>query len=337
MILFVRLTLILKELLRDKLTKSNCSVIFIKYKCYGGIIIMENNQPSTRERYEDEIDLVELIKILLKNIKFITITTILITLIGLAVGFYLKSTESVTLEQNFSLNDYSEVGMRNLNPADMFKNNQVVEEFFQEKIIKDMGNQGEKISEKRKLLENLYTLSNLERNKPEYRISVSSETEEKATELIRIFFKNLNLFVENQRKTELKDKILLVDNKLNEYELELKKLEREIDQISKTYANLIGNNTSVSDIVEAIKEKSPITFTKKDTYATMYDEALREKLKIERIIVSLNNKINVRSSIYEVEGKIKLSLVGIISVMLGGFLAVIIVFLKEFIKKVDWK
>ncbi len=337
MILFVRLTLILKELLRDKLTKSNCSVIFIKYKCYGGIIIMENNQPSTRERYEDEIDLVELIKILLKNIKFITITTILIALIGLAVGFYLKSIEPVTLEQNFSLNDYSEVGMRNLNPVDMFKNNQVVEEFFQEKIIKDMGNQGEKISEKRKLLENLYTLSNLERNKPEYRISVSSETEEKATELIRIFFKNLNLFVESQKKSELKDKILLVDNKLNEYESELEKLEIEINQISKTYANLIGNNTSVSDIIEAMKEKSPIIFAKKDTYATMYNESLREKLEIERIIAGLNNNINIRSSVYEVEGKIKLSLVGIISVMLGGFLAVIIVFLKEFIKKVDWK
>ncbi len=337
MILFVRLIRILKELLRDKLTRCNCSVILIKYKYYGGIIIMENNQPSTRERYEDEIDLVELIKILLKNIKFITITTILIALIGLAVGFYLKSIEPVTLEQNFSLNDYSEVGMRNLNPVDMFKNNQVVEEFFQEKIIKDMGNQGEKISEKRKLLENLYTLSNLERNKPEYRISVSSETEEKATELIRIFFKNLNLFVESQKKSELKDKILLVDNKLNEYESELEKLEIEINQISKTYANLIGNNTSVSDIIEAMKEKSPIIFAKKDTYATMYNESLREKLEIERIIAGLNNNINIRSSVYEVEGKIKLSLVGIISVMLGGFLAVIIVFLKEFIKKVDWK
>lgn len=68
----------------------------------------------------------------------------------------------------------------------------------------------------------------------------------------------------------------------------------------------------------------------------MYNETLRERLEIDRAISGLTNNINIRSSIYEVEGKIRLSLIGIISILLGGFISIMTVFLKEFIKKTDW-
>ncbi len=297
---------------------------------------MENNYPNVQERYEDEIDLVEIIKILLKNIKFIILLTTLVTVLGIITGIYMKKIEPITLEQNFSLSDYSKVGIKNLNPGEIFKNNQVVEEFYKEKIFIKEENENILLKEKRKKLEEIYIITNTEKNTLNYKVSVSSETEEESKELIAIFFKTLNSFIESQNKTELKEKILLVDTKINEYTSELEKMEDEIDKISSEYSDLIGVNTSVSDVVEAMKEKRPIVFAKKETYTTMYNESLREKLEIERTISSLTNNINIRTSVYEVEGKVRLSIVGIISLLLGGFLSLILVFLKEFIKKTNW-
>ncbi len=297
---------------------------------------MENNYPNVQERYEDEIDLVEIIKILLKNIKFIILLTTLVTVLGIITGIYMKKIEPITLEQNFSLSDYSKVGIKNLNPGEIFKNNQVVEEFYKEKIFIKEENENILLKEKRKNLEEIYVITNTEKNTLNYKVSVSSETEEESKELIAIFFKTLNSFIESQNKTELKEKILLVDTKINEYTSELEKMEDEIDKISSEYSDLIGVNTSVSDVVEAMKEKRPIVFAKKETYTTMYNESLREKLEIERTISSLTNNINIRTSVYEVEGKVRLSIVGIISLLLGGCLSLILVFLKEFIKKTNW-
>lgn len=297
---------------------------------------MEKNYPTTQERYEDEIDLVELIKILLKNIKFIIITTILITLVGILVGYYLKSTEPITLEQNFTLSDYSQIGIDNLNPVDMFKNNSVVEAFFQEDVFSEKIEGNLTLREKRSIVSGAYNVTSIGKTMLNYKITVSGEEEKEAEELIKIFFMRLNTFIENQNKSELKEKITFVDKKINEYTKELELLESEIEEISKEYIDIVGENTTVSDVVEAMKEKRPIVFAKKETYTTLYNETLRERLEIDRAISGLTNNINIRSSIYEVEGKIRLSLIGIISILLGGFISIMIVFLKEFIKKTDW-
>lgn len=224
---------------------------------------MEKNYPTTQERYEDEIDLVELIKILLKNIKFIIVTTILITLVGILVGYYLKSTEPITLEQNFTLSDYSEVGIDNLNPVDMFKNNSVVEAFFQEDVFSKKIEGDLTLREKRDTLNKTYGITNIGKNLLNYKITVSGDEEKETEELIKIFFVRLNTFIENQNKSELKEKITFVDKKIDEYTKELELLELEVDEISKEYIDIVGENTTVSDVVEAMKEKRPIVFAKK--------------------------------------------------------------------------
>ena len=80
-----------------------------------GVFFLKWREELSREilgdeirEYEDEIDLVDLLKILVKNKGMILLTTIIITMISIGGALYLRSNKIDKFQQNFRLRNYAD-------------------------------------------------------------------------------------------------------------------------------------------------------------------------------------------------------------------------------------
>ena len=302
---------------------------------------MDNRNLPAEYGHEDEIDLVDLIKILLRNLKFIIVLTFVLTFLAISCAYYLKKNESLSMEQRFTLNNIQD-GSIKINPLEIFDNDDIVNNFFEKDIIKkEIVLEDSTVDEKRRVLKNVYNISSLDNTGLNYKISVSSDTQEKIYSFIQIYIKELNAYIETFNKGSMEKDLSSLNKRLFEYEEALSDIEEKMMALALNYKDTNedinnANNNSVSYIDE-IKELNPKLIAKRDTYSKMYNDILIEKLGLESKLAKMDDNITLRSSLYKLDSKIKLRLIAVISCFLGFFLSIFIVFLKEFIKNIDWK
>lgn len=297
---------------------------------------MNKNYP-VQERYEDEIDLVDLIKILIKNYKLIVFITVLITGLGIGYGFYIKNKEVPVLEQQFQL-EYPSISSKII-IENIFKDDKTVEEFFSYDIIKDLYGENNitlSIKEKQNWLNNIFKVTSPDKENSNYILTMGIPSNLDENKFFEIYYENLYKYIDKAIRNEISLKYKKV---LENYEL-YKEL---VDNSQEKIKEIIGNDLKLEDsinslyIVQALRELNSKTFAEKDTYTSLYNRFLNEKLNLENVLLQMGDYIKFRTSIYELESKVKLKLITIISFVLGGFLGIFTVFIKEFIKNIDWK
>ena len=297
---------------------------------------MDNNFLAKRIEFEDEIDLVDLIKILFKNIKFIFIFTFFIFLFGFLYGLHMKKTEKLVFEQKFEL-ELPKFGAV-FSYSNIFDSDEIVNLFFENEIIKKIYKEYEEddIDTKRKFLNKMFKVSSPVGGKLYYRITVAAENENEVKILIDFYYEKLSEYIDNFYKEEISEKY---KKNIEQYNLYKDLYDKSQNDIKNLLGEGIKLDNSVNSIyvVQALKELNTKLFSEKDTYASLYKSSLNEKLNLEQIISQMGDCIKVRSSLYKLDSKIKLRLIAVISCFLGFFLSIFLVFLKEFIKNIDWK
>lgn len=276
-------------------------------------------------RREDEIDLLDLLKIIIRNKKIILFTWVVMLVIGCVFALYKGKTAPIQAERKFEV---KEIGLGSINPISFFDNQEFVENFFQKDKIKEISKEisGKKILIKRAFIKEIYNVSN---NESVYNLKLSGKTFEEIEKLEIIYFEVLNSYIQSVYGEIVKKDIETTKNQANINKEELSKLEETIKKLSKN----IGTKEEISNL----KDIYPSIFAEKDAISAIYGENYKIQKKYEGILVQLNDPIRMKSSLNELENKLSLKLIIVISNVLGIFLGVFLVFLKEFIKSVNWK
>lgn len=89
--------------------------------------------------------------------------------------------------------------------------------------------------------------------------------------------------------------------------------------------------------MEDLKELHPTIFSEKESIATVYAENYKAQKDIENSIAKLSELIIYQSTLNKVEDKMSIKLIFIISNVLGIFLGVFIVFVREFLRGINWQ
>ena len=97
------------------------------------------------------------------------------------------------------------------------------------------------------------------------------------------------------------------------------------------------NYLKESYTAEDLKELYPTIFAEKEAISSVYTENYKAQKVIENSVAKLDELIVYQSTLNKVEDKMSLKLIFIISNVLGIFLGVFIVFVKEFLKGINWK
>ena len=278
-------------------------------------------------RREDEIDLLDLLKIIIRNRKIILYSWVVIVAIGASFGIYRKQTASIEAERKFEVKEISkELGV--INPMSFFDNQEFVEIFFKKDKIKEISKEVLENSflEKRAFIKGIYNVSN---NGNVYNLKLSGKTIEEIEKLEEIYFEVVNNYIQSIYGEIVKKDIETIQNQANINKEELSKLEQKIRILSK--------NMETKEAVSNLKDIYPSIFAEKDAIAAVYGENYKIQKKYEGILIQLNDPVRMKSSLNELENKLSLKLIVVISNVLGVFLGVFLVFLKEFVKSVNWK
>lgn len=160
--------------------------------------------------YEDEIDLVDLLKILMKNKGLIFLTTILITAFSIGGALYIKSNRVEKFGQNFILQTFADsyygkkaqLKVKSFNVEEMLLDDKMVDKFY---VDKDFNKYySEKIKdektasdEKRKFLEDSIELKRVEDDKKfkYYTLNTTIDDEVLSKKMIGLY-----LAIANQKK-----------------------------------------------------------------------------------------------------------------------------------------
>ena len=107
---------------------------------------------------------------------------------------------------------------------------------------------------------------------------------------------------------------------------------KELQELQKTIEELRGKYS-----VEDLKILYPIIFSKEEALYEIYRSNYKAQKVIENSVAKLDELIVYQSTLNKVEDKMSIRLIFIISNVLGIFLGVFIVFVKEFLKGINWK
>jgi len=273
------------------------------------------------------VDLLDLLKIIIRNRKIILYSWVVIVAIGASFGIYRKQTASIEAERKFEVKEISkELGV--INPMSFFDNQEFVEIFFKKDKIKEISKEVLENSflEKRAFIKGIYNVSN---NGNVYNLKLSGKTIEEIEKLEEIYFEVVNNYIQSIYGEIVKKDIETIQNQANINKEELSKLEQKIRILSK--------NMETKEAVSNLKDIYPSIFAEKDAIAAVYGENYKIQKKYEGILIQLNDPVRMKSSLNELENKLSLKLIVVISNVLGIFLGVFLVFLKEFVKSVNWK
>lgn len=274
---------------------------------------------------QNEIDLLDLLKIIIRNKKIILITWLGVLIAGIFFGIYKEKTSLVQAERKFEVKEI-ELGI--INPISFFDNQEFIEIFFQKDKIKEISKEilEKKTLIKRAFIKEVYNVSN---NGNVYNLKLSGKTFEEIEKLEEIYFEVVNNYIQSIYGEIVKKDIETIQNQANINKEELSKLEQKIRILSK--------NMETKEAVSNLKDIYPSIFAEKDAIAAVYGENYKIQKKYEGILIQLNDPVRMKSSLNELENKLSLKLIVVISNVLGIFLGVFLVFLKEFVKSVNWK
>ena len=307
-----------------------------------------------RRDCEDEIDLVDLLRILIKNKVTIIMITILVTAISLGAVLYMRYTRVDQYQQNFRSRNYidefylkkANLKFEAFNMEEMMLEEENVDKImsyppFSEYIYKETSGKKLTLLEKQKFIKNHLMLERVmdETNKERvkyFTIKTNIYSEILSREMIEFYIGMIN-----DRKVEIIKQAIKFDKNLIISERDrltpkIKENEAKIKEIiSELPSEMLGNQS----IVSLITTTNPRFLEELNINKSLYSKYYSQAIGIEGLEKdpNFNRQIEKLSSIYQVEEKSKSLMILAIGMILGLFLGIFVAFTKEFITSVKWK
>lgn len=282
---------------------------------------------------ENEIDLLDLLKVIVVNKKVILITWLAVLVLGLSFGFYMKKNKSFEANRKFRIRevayvvDSKETNL-NIDPASLYDDQNFLDKLLGIDLLKNKASNMKGLSEsgKRDFVKSIFDVS---KSNSEYVIKISGKDIYEVRELEKLYFKNLQEYLKGNYSNILNKDLELQKKNSSTFKNELLKLEKRINDLAKLSK---GSYTA-----EDLKELYPTIFAEKEAISSVYTENYKAQKVIENSVAKLDELIVYQSTLNKVEDKMSIRLIFIISNVLGIFLGVFIVFVKEFLKGINWK
>lgn len=282
---------------------------------------------------EDEIDLVDLLKVIIVNKKVILGIWFIILMLGLFFGFNMKKNKSFEANRKFRIRevayvvDSKETNL-NIDPASLYDDQNFLDKLLGIDLLKNKTTNMKGLSEsgKRDFVKSVFNVS---KNNSDYVIKISGKDIYEVRELEKLYFKNLQEYLKGNYSNILNKDLELQKKNSSTFKNELLKLEKRINDLAKLSK---GSYTA-----EDLKELYPTIFAEKEAISSVYTENYKAQKVIENSVAKLDELIVYQSTLNKVEDKMSIRLIFIISNVLGIFLGVFIVFVKEFLKGINWK
>lgn len=292
-------------------------------------------------KYDDEIDLVDLLKILIKNKGLILLTTIIVTAFSVGGALYIRSNKVEKYNQNIKIKKYNEklsgFIIPDLNTETLLYDNKVVDEFFINEKLSAYFDKNTTTGEitylsKRKFLNNLIRVKRMGENS-----EITLTTNIKDDKSFSLEMIDLCLNILNQQRLLQINRSLgeerFLESKVTQYYENLEKIKIEINKYTSAIPEAISNNQSVLDLV---KLNRPVLIKKQRAQERYYEEYYNKLLLLRRVKAEEKQVIKI-SSVYVIEEKSKSKMIVVIGLILGLFLGVFAAFMKEFFSNVNLK
>ncbi len=299
------------------------------------------------EVQSDEIDLIDLIKILYKHRFFAMIIVAIVTLFSLGGAIYVKNSTKNLVAINFALSEggdefyleKSNININDFNVDNALKNDSIIKKLFElpeTKSLFEKTGDKETSFNKRLFLEKIIKQTFIG-NKEEggyYQVSIEySEDNKDEIEILDTYINSINESFSSQY-TKIIDKRYENTRKKREgYKEKLNTLTKEIQKVIQGESKELFNNELAMEIMSL---KYPELFEEQKKYRELYEKYNNEVLGMEGIREEIADLKRVErvSSYYEIEGKSKAKMILVIGVLLGIVLGILGAFFKEFWMKV---
>ena len=319
---------------------------------------MNGKEVSVQQRvYRNEIDLIDLFKILIENWKIVAGVWIFITMISLGGALYVRSNTHDKSAVDFVLRNKADsffinkasLTMEIFRLEEIFVKDEIVAEFYEieelDKLFMEKFDTDEALTiyNKREFLKEIIELKRIEEEVDKknifknYQLSVKSES---GVELNKKIISKYLEIVETKKETQIQDAISrdydLVKDKVTLYNNELASIEEEIKKvISKEPSAVLANE----GIIGVISTKYPRLFEKKNQVQELYKKYSNELIGLEGLKADsgLKNQVEVLSSIYQVKVESKAKLILLAGIIFGLSMGISAAFIKEFFKHVNSK
>ncbi len=277
---------------------------------------------------EYEIDLIDLLKVIVVNKKVILIIWLAVLMLGLSFGFYMKKNSNFEANRKFVIRTIISETELNNDPISLYEDQNFVDKMIGNEVVRKQISGLEKLNENSKK-ESLKRIFNINKDNNSYSIKVSGKNINEVRELEKLYFKNLQEYLKGNYSNILNKDLELQKKNSSTFKNELLKLEKRINDLAKLSK---GSYTA-----EDLKELYPTIFAEKEAISAVYTENYKAQKVIENSVAKLDELIVYQSTLNKVEDKMSIRLIFIISNVLGIFLGVFIVFVKEFLKGINWK
>ncbi len=277
---------------------------------------------------EYEIDLIDLLKVIVVNKKVILIIWLAVLMLGLSFGFYMKKNSNFEANRKFVIRTIISETELNNDPISLYEDQNFVDKMIGNEVVRKQISGLEKLNENSKK-ESLKRIFNINKDNNSYSIKVSGKNINEVRELEKLYFKNLQEYLKGNYSNILNKDLELQKKNSSTFKNELLKLEKRINDLAKLSK---GSYTA-----EDLKELYPTIFAEKEAISSVYTENYKVQKVIENSVAKLDELIVYQSTLNKVEDKMSIRLIFIISNVLGIFLGVFIVFVKEFLKGINWK
>lgn len=287
-----------------------------------------------QNRYEDEIDLYELVEILVRNKKIVIVTFILCFLISLGSALYIRSNREDYLVKNILIeqNDHGLKGVNRIEVGNIFLQDENVNRFYEiedlnKEYLKKTPKELQNIESKRKFLQEILTVSKGDKNPGDITIKIRVIDDEHTGREMVTTYVNLLKEQDNLKETVLRN-IKRKTNQLAKTKINLKELENRFLDIFKSDADVKA--LSPTEKIQYIQYKYPELSLRRMEEERYYVSYMDELVKLDSINTEAET-IKVISDTYFVKGQTKAKLVLAVGAVMGVFLGIMLAFLKEFI------
>lgn len=301
----------------------------------------------------EEIDLIDLLKILIKNKLLILTVTLLVTTISLGTIVFLKINKIDKFSQNFILNDkfldpyyieQSNLSFQHDNLQNLLLNDNIVNNIYQNKdfykyISEETKEKKLDLYSIRSFISNAIKVEKVqdEKNGPKYYKVTTSINDKLLSQKIILFF--LSLIHENKVKS-VNDVINQQQTVTAEYSRNSKnniiQSQAKLKNIMNQFPPKLLDNQPLTSLL-AITDSALLQELENDT--DLYKKYSNQSIGFKGLKsnLALNTYIIKLSSIYKVQEKNKYSIILISGILMGLFLGICSAFIRNFFVNIDWK
>lgn len=264
---------------------------------------------NEKEVYDDEIDLMELLLLLKKNIRIIIGTFIIVLIFSL--GFAINKRGKIEYTKKGSI-DIKVISTVTEYPLNVDYNSIVGDKDFRAYF------KNPEILDK----------TTFKNENGKFNLSISNKIQTNLDEYEEEFILNLTKYTKVKYTKYLNNNLEYQTKKMNDYKSRLNDGTSKIE-------TLIEKNKGKYNI-EELKEVYPILFSEKNAIAKLYEEAYEQVAIINDGIKKFDVSVEKSNETIELR-QTSSKLILIVGAVLGLFLGIFLVFIKEFLTGIDWK